>query len=63
MSKDHKNDFKSYYSDNESDFSFREKLIRDIYLTKIDAIKDSSKWAEESIKMADVLLEKMFKSL
>ena len=59
------NDFKNYYSDSDSDFSFRENLIRSVFLielqkTDLNSAEEVNSIAERSIVVADVLLKKMY---
>ena len=59
------NDFKNYYSDSDNDFSFRENLIRSVFLielqkTDLNSAQEVNSITERSIVVADVLLEKMY---
>jgi hypothetical protein len=59
------NDFKEYYSDSDTDFSFRENLIRSVFLielqkTDLNSAQEVNSIAERSIVVADTLLEKMY---
>ena len=62
---DKANDFREYYSDTDSDFSFRESLIRSIYLSElskahVEGPKEMGHLADRSIIAADILLEKLY---
>lgn len=59
------NDFRQYYTDVDNDFSFRENLIRSIYLSElskasVESPKEMSHLADKSIIAADILLEKIY---
>jgi len=59
------NDFKEYYGDSDADFSFRENLIRSVFLielqkTDLNSAQEVNSIAERSIVVADTLLEKMY---
>ena len=63
--KDKASDFRDYYSDTDNDFSFRENLIRSIYLselskTHVEGPKEMGHLADRSIIAADILLEKLY---
>lgn len=62
---DKASDFRDYYSDTDSDFSFRESLIRSIYLSElskahVEGPKEMGHLADRSIIAADILLEKLY---
>ena len=65
------NDFKDYYGDKESDFSFRENLIRSIFLSQFAKLNlrnpsdsgEINNIADKSIEVADILLEKMYNNV
>jgi hypothetical protein len=59
------NDFKNYYSDSDKDFSFRENLIKSVFLieiqkTDLNSAEEVNTIAKRSITVADTLLEKMY---
>lgn len=60
-----KEDFRKYYSDSDTDFSFREVLIRSIYLEElkknnIESPGEMQHIARKSIIAGDILLENLW---